>query len=159
VVLGIDARSPKIEDARAQANRTVDAVRKRARDQKIDPKYVRSTRLTVKPEYDWSNQNRGRSRLGYHVARQVQIELRDLEKLGLLLERAIDLGVNQIGDPQLDSTRRAELEREAMTNAVQDARENAEVFARAADARSGAVRTLSASSGRVPSPVTSARWL
>jgi uncharacterized protein YggE len=152
VVLGIDARKPKIEEARADVTRTIDAVLKLARDQKFDPKYVRSTRLTVEPEYDWNNQNKERTLLGYHVARQVQIELRDLEKLGVLLERAIDLGVNQIGDPQLDSTRRAELERAAMTSAVQDARQNAEVIAHAAGARLGAVRTVSASSGTVPSP-------
>lgn len=153
VVLGVEARKPKIEDARAQVNRTVDAVLRLTHDQKIDPKYVRATRLTVEPEYDWNNQNRERTLLGYHVARQIQVELRDLDKLGVLLERAIDLGVNQIGDPQLDSTRRAELEREAMTSAVQDARQNAEVIARAAGAKLGAVRTVSASSGFVPSPV------
>ena len=65
------------------------------------------------------------------------MELRDLEKLGQLLERATDLGVNQIGDPRLDSSKRQDLVREALAKAVVDARQNAEVIAKAAGAKLG----------------------
>jgi uncharacterized protein YggE len=87
------------------------------------------------------------------VSRQVEIELKDLDKLGALLERAVDAGVNQVGDPMLDSSRRKDLEREAMTKAVEDARLNAEALARAAGAKLGAVRTLSASGSAPPVPM------
>ncbi len=153
VSLGVEARKPKIDDARAEVARTIDAVLKLTRELKIDPKFVRATRVTVQAEYDWNNQNRERTLLGYLVARQVQVELRDLEKLGVLLERAVDLGANQVSDPQLDSSRRHELEREALSKAVEDARLNAEALARAAGAKLGAVRTLSASSDNVAPPV------
>src|SRR5690606_41228399 len=66
--------------------------------------------------------------------------LRDLDKLGPLLERAFDLGINQVSEPQLDSSRRRELEREALAKAVEDARLNAQAVARAAGARLGAPR-------------------
>ena len=72
------------------------------------------------------------------MSRQVEVELRDLEKLGQLLERSIDLGVNQVGDPRLDSSKRQDLEREALAKAVADARLNAEAVAKAAGARLGA---------------------
>jgi len=87
------------------------------------------------------------------VSRQVQVELRDLEQLGPLLERAVDAGVNQVNDPVLDSSRRKVLEREAMTKAVEDARLNAETLARAAGAKLGAVRTLNGSSSTPPMPM------
>ena len=153
VTLGVEARKPKMEEARAEVQKTVDAVLKLTRDLKIDQKYVRTTRVNIQPEYNWDNNARERNLIGYFVSRQIEIDLRDLEKLGQLLEKSFDLGVNQVGDPRLDSTRRRDLEREALAKAVADAKLNAEAVAKAAGARIGAPRTISASSGFVPPPM------
>jgi uncharacterized protein YggE len=153
LTLGVEARKLKMEEARAEVTKTVDAVLKLTRDLKIDPKYVRATRISVQPEYNWDNNARERNLIGYYVSRQVEIELRDLEKLGQLLEKSVDLGVNQIGDPRLDSSKRRELEREALAKAVADAKLNAEAVAKAAGARIGPPRTIAASSGFVPPPM------
>ena len=115
------------------------------RELKIDPKYVNSTALQVQPEYRWNDKDPQRVLLGYVVSRQVEIELRDLDQLGPLLERSVSAGVNQVGSPRLDSTRRKELERDALARGVADARLNAEALARAAGATLGPVRSLSAS--------------
>ena len=157
VTLGVESRKPTMEAARAEVAATVDRVLALARELKIDPKQVNATRVQVQPEYRWNENDRERVLLGYMVSRQVEIELKDLDKLGALLERAVDAGVNQVGDPMLDSSRRKDLEREAMTKAVEDARLNAEALARAAGAKLGAVRTLSASGSAPPVPMYS-RW-
>jgi uncharacterized protein YggE len=153
VLLGIESRKPKMEDARSEVTKTVDGVLKLTRDLKIDQKFVRTTRINVQPEYNWDNNARERNLIGYYVSRQVEIDLRDLDKLGQLLERAFDLGVNQVGEPRLDSSKRRDLEREALAKAVADAKLNAEAVARAANAKVGAPRTISASSGFVPPPM------
>jgi len=152
VSLGVESRKPKLEDARAEVSKTVEAVLKLTRDLKINQKYVRATRISVQPEYNWDNNAKERNLIGYFVSRQVEVDLRDLDKLGTLLEKATDLGVNQIGDPSLESSKRRDLEREALAKAVQDARLNAEAVAKAAGARIGAPRTISASSGFTPPP-------
>ena len=153
VTLGVESRKPRLEDARAEVSKTVDAVLKLTRDLKIDQKYVRSTRINVQPEYNWDNNARERNLIGYYVSRQIEVDLRDLDKLGTLLEKSTDLGVNQMGDPRLESSKRRDLERSALAKAVEDARLNAETVAKAAGARLGAARTISASSGYVPVPV------
>jgi uncharacterized protein YggE len=84
VMLGVEARKPKLDDARAEVTKTVDAVLKLTRDLKIDQKYVRATRLSVQPEYNWNNTTQERHLIGYYVSRQVEIDLRDLERLGQL---------------------------------------------------------------------------
>lgn len=152
ISLGAESRKLKLEDARAEVAKTIEAALKLTRDLKIDPKHVRTTRINVQPEYNWNN-NQERNLIGYYVSRHVEVDLRDLDKLGQLLERAFDLGINQVGDPQLDSSKRRDLERKALAEAVQDARLNAEAIAQAAGARLGAPRTISASSGFVPPPV------
>jgi uncharacterized protein len=153
VTLGVEARKPKLEEARAEVAKTLDAVLKLTRELKIDQKHVQTTRVNVQPEYNWDNNARERHLLGYYVSRQIEIDLRDLEKLGQLFERSFDLGVNQVGDPRLDSSKRRELEREALAKAVADARLNAETVAKAAGARLGPPRTIAANSGFVPPPM------
>ena len=153
VSLGVESRKPTIAEARAEVAATVDRVLALTRSLKIDPKLVNSTRLQVSPLYVWDDKARRQSLQGYLVSRQVEIELRDLDQLGNLLEKAVDAGVNQVGDPQLDSSRRKALEREAMTKAVQDAKLNADVLAAAAGAGLGAIRTLSGQSNAMPVPM------
>jgi len=155
VTLGVESRKPRLEDARAAVTKTVDSVLKLTRDLKIDQKYVRATRISVQPEYNWDNNAKERNLIGYFVSRQVEVDLRDLEKLGTLLEKSTDLGVNQLGDPRLESSKRRDLERSALAKAVEDARLNAETVAKAAGARLGPARTISASSSFVPVPMQS----
>jgi len=152
VTLGAEARRPKMEEARAEVTRTIDAILKLTREMKIDQKLVRATRINVQPEYNWNQNARERKLIGYYVSRQVEVEVRDLERLGSLLERALNLGVNQVGEPRLDSSKRRDLEREALAKAVNDARLNAEAVAKAAGARLGPPRTISANSGFVAPP-------
>ncbi len=153
VTLGIEARRPTLAEARAEVTASVDRVLKLTRDLRIDPKLVNATRVQVQPEYNWNPKDRKRTLLGYIVSRQIQVELRDLEQLGPLLERAVDAGANQVGDPMLDSSRRKDLEREAMTMAVEDARLNAETLARAAGAKLGPVRSLNGGASGPPMPM------
>jgi len=145
VTLGVQARRPTMAEARKEVAATVDRVLALCKDLKVDPKYVNATRVQVQPDYSWDERNRKQVLLGYIVSREVQVELRDLEQLGPLIERAVTAGVNQVSDPALDSTQRKQLERQAMTLAVQDARLNAETLAQAAGVGLGAVRTMSAS--------------
>ena len=153
VTLGVEARRPTMAEARAEVAKTVDKVLALTRDLRIDPKLVNATRLQVQPEYSWNDKDRKRVLLGYVVSRQVQVELRDLEQLGALLERAVDAGVNQVNDPLLDSSKRKSLEREAMAKAVEDARLNAETLAKAAGAKLGPVRMLNGASSAPPVPM------
>jgi uncharacterized protein YggE len=152
VTLGVEARNLELAAAREEVNRGVQKVLDLTRELRIEPERVQATRIAVRPEYDYTPQGEQRFR-GYFVARQVVIDLRNLDQLGALLERSIDLGVNQVGDPELDSTQRRDLERKALALAVEDAKRNADALAHAAGATVGRVRTLSSAlGGPVPMP-------
>ncbi|HEX7374596.1 MAG TPA: SIMPL domain-containing protein [Steroidobacteraceae bacterium] len=153
ISLGVESRKPTIAEARTEVAATVERVLALTRSLKIDPKLVNSTRLQVSPLYVWDEKARRQQLEGYVVSRQVEVELRDLDQLGTLLEKAVDVGVNQVGDPQLDSSRRKSLEREAMGKAVQDAKLNAEALVAAAGARLGAIRNLNGQSNAAPVPM------
>ena len=152
VTLGVEARRPTLAAARAEVNAAIERVLALTRELKIDPKFVDSTRLQVQPDYRWDEKASQQVLLGYLVSRQVDVELRDLDRLGTLLEKSVSAGVNQVGGARLDSSRRKELEREALAQAVDDARLNADALARAAGARLGPVQGIS-STGTMPVPL------
>ena len=159
VTLGVEARRPTLAEARSEVTAAVERLLALTKSLGIDPRLVNATRVQVLPEYSWNDKDRKRILLGYFVSRQVQVELRNLEQLGTLLERAVDAGANQVSDPVLDSSRRKDLERDAMTRAVQDARQNAETLAKAAGAKLGNVRALNASAAGPVVPVYRAKMV
>ena len=152
VTLGVEARRPTLAEARTEVNATVERVLALTRELKIEPKFVDSTRLQVQPDYRWDEKSSSQVLLGYVVSRQVDVELRDLDRLGTLLEKSVSAGANQVGGARLDSSRRKELERAALAQAVEDARLNADALARAAGARLGPVQSLS-TTGTMPVPM------
>jgi uncharacterized protein YggE len=159
LTIGVEARKPTLAEARSQVNATVERVLALTRELKIDPKHVDSSGLQVQPEYRWNDKDSQRVLLGYVVSRQVEVQLRNLDQLGSLLERSVSAGANQVGSPRLDSSRRAELEREALSRAVADAKLDAETLATAAGVRLGPVFSLSSSGGPPPRPMMAERML
>jgi uncharacterized protein len=158
VTLGVESRRPTLAEARTEVNLAVERILALTRELKIDPKQVDSTRLQVQPDYRWDEKSSQQVLLGYVVSRQIEVEVRDLDRLGTLLEKSVSAGANQLGEARLDSSRRKELEREALTKAVDDARLNADALARAAGARLGPVQSLSAA-GTMPVPMYSQRGM
>jgi uncharacterized protein len=156
VTLGVASHAPTIEPARQATNEAVARLLKLTRELAIPEKDVRSTALVIGPDYSYGPK-REPTLQGYHVTRQVQVELRDLDRLGSLLEKAVTAGANEVQPPRLDSTRRADLEREALAAAVADARKNADVIARGLNASVGAPRSVSASGPVRPMPMVAAR--
>lgn len=150
LTLGVEAREPTLEAARAKVNRGVEALLRLTRELGIPERHVNSTRLNVQPEYEWLENTRTRRLVAYVVSRSVGVDLRELDKLGPLVERSLGLGANQVGEPVLDHSRRVELERQALGLATQDALRNAEAMAGALHATVGAVRSLNAAQESPP---------
>lgn len=113
---------------------------------------IRTSGLTIQPEYRWDEKQNQQVFTGYFVQRQLQVEINDLDKLGDVIEGAIDAGVNEVSPPQLDSSKRKELNRDALAAATADAKANAERIATSLGVKLGAVRTVVAG-GSSPPPM------
>jgi uncharacterized protein len=113
---------------------------------------VRTSGLTIQPEYRWNNDGSQPTLTGYYVQRQLEVELEDLDKLGELIEGAVDVGVNQVNPPQLDSSKKRERLRDALGAAAADARKNAEVIAQGLGVRLGPVVSVVAGDATPPAP-------
>lgn len=154
VSIGVLARRPTLEAARQEANRVQAALLAMTRELQIPAEKVQSTRISASPEYTWNEPKRRQEFVAYVVQRSVVVELRDLDKLGPLMEKALTAGANQVNDPMLDSSKRKDLERQALALAVDDARKNADVLARAVGMSVGLARSVTGNGAfQPPSPM------
>jgi uncharacterized protein YggE len=113
---------------------------------------IRTSGLTIQPEYRWDEKENKQVFTGYFVQRQLQVEINDLDKLGNVIEGAIDAGVNEVSPPALDSSKAKELNRDALAAATADAKANAERIASSLGVKLGSVRTVVAG-GASPPPM------
>lgn len=127
--LGVQSRNLKLDEARRETNTRVQAILAVIDQLRIKPEEVDSASVNVNPEFVWSPDSGERRLQAYLVERRVRVRLTQLDKLGPLIERALQAGANQIAPPRFDHSRKEALRREVMTEAVRDARRNAEAAA------------------------------
>lgn len=149
ISMGVEIRDPELAAARNQAGAIVEKFLAGARDLGIPDKDIATLGARVQPDYEWNRETGERRLRGYVVTRELRVTLTDLNVLGPLIEEATAAGVNQVQPAMLTSSRRKELERQALADATLDARQRAESAAGAVNARVGAVRKIDASSPRI----------
>lgn len=147
VSMGIMALSDNLESAQKDVAAVTSRVLALTDRLGVDRKYVNSTGASVRPNYRWNRDRDEQELTGFVVERSIEVELRDLDKLGPLIEQAVGTGVNQVSPPLLDSTQRRDSYRQALALAVADARQNAAALAAAAGEQLGPVQSIVASSG------------
>lgn len=150
VQMTIMSRSKALDSAQAEAARVTAAVLALVDNLDIDRSKVDTTGANVRPDYRWNREKEEQELRGYIADRQMSIRVDDLDQLGRLVEGAIKAGVNQVSPPRLDSSRRAELHRDALAAAAKDARANAEVLASTLGADLG--DPISISDGMISTP-------
>ncbi len=114
---------------------------------------LQTTRVSVNPVYDYSKQNTSPAIVGYSAQNEVVVVIRRMEDAGKILDQAVKNGATGFGPLLYDSSRRAELEREAFKNAADDARVKAELLTKQLGATLGRVMTINELGVSSPSPV------
>ncbi|MGQ0673936.1 MAG: SIMPL domain-containing protein [Hyphomicrobium sp.] len=109
----------------------------------IEAKDIQTTSFHVEPRYTQPRDGQVAVINGYRVVNQLDIRIRDLSRLGELLDQLIVLGANQMGGLSFEVSRAETLNDEARQAAIANARRRAELYAAAAGARVGDVIAIS----------------
>jgi uncharacterized protein YggE len=117
----------------------------------IEDKDIATSGFSVQPRYIYSQRNDGAQEppriSGYEVRNTVTVKVRDLAKLGGILDKAVTEGSNQIDSLSFDIADKKPLYEEARKSALADARAKAELYAAAAGVKLGRLRELSEQTG------------
>lgn len=150
VQLGVETENRQLGAARTHVKKVVMAALKLTDSLGIPRKRVNTTQVQVYPEYDTNSKTHQRELTGYRVSRDIVVQLHHVSKLGQLIERAGQVGVNRISPPQLRSSKSHQLQRRALEKATRDAHANALAMARALGDGLGAARSISSTGGGQP---------
>jgi hypothetical protein len=124
----------------------------------IDRKDIQTAHFHIEPRYRHPKDGRPSEVTGYRVANQVRITVRDLARLGGVLDEVVSEGANQAGGIEFQVSRAETLKDDARKAAMANARRRAELLAEAAGARLGPVVTIAEDAqGGGPLPVVGAR--
>ena len=124
----------------------------------ISAKDIQTTSVNVEPRYVQAKDGRARTISGYRVVNQVRLTVREVKRLGEILDGAIGLGANQITRHQHSTSATPKtLKDEARKQAMANASRRAELYATAAGAQLGSVISISEEMTSGPRPMAMAR--
>ena len=119
----------------------------------IEPRDLQTSGFAINPQYVYPQNKEGENHppqlVGYQVANTLSVRVRQIDKLGEILDQAVTLGVNQGGGIQFSFDKPEALQEEARKAAVADAVAKACTLAQAAGVTLGKVVDLREQSGRV----------
>lgn len=119
----------------------------------IADKDIKTTNFSIYPQQDYDLEGKPTGKYKYIVDNTVFVTVRDLDKIGDLLDAVVKAGANSINGIQFDVADKTTALSDARKAAVQDARAVAEELAAAAGVTLGVVQTISVYGSGYPSPV------
>jgi len=147
VRIGVTTRTRTVKEGVDTNSRTMAAIMAALRDAGVADKDIQTARFSIQPVYA-SEVSRNEPKLsGYSVANHVNVTIRDIGKVGDLLDRVVAAGANDIGNVAFlvsDVSKALDRAREA---AIADARRKAEVYAQASGVQLGRVEWITEDGG------------
>lgn len=142
--LGVTRVDAELARAETDVNRIVRGYVAEARKLGIKEEHLNTTGVSLYPEYVWDEPTRNNRLVGYRVNREIEVQVHALERLGDLVLRATEVGVNQVHPPVLESSKAREIQQQALVKAALDAQARARLLAETLGMKLGAVHQLNA---------------
>jgi len=145
VTAGVVAEADTAKEAIARNSAAMAKVISALKSAGIAPKDLQTTSLHVDPRYTQAKEGRPARIDGYRVSNQVRLTVRDVKKLGDVLDEAIEAGANRINSISFDVANAETIKDEARKQAMANARRRAELYVAAAGVKLGPVLRISES--------------
>jgi hypothetical protein len=122
----------------------------------IEPQDIQTSGFNLNPRY--TNPRDGQPPVidGYQAANQVTVHVRDLDKIGEVLDKLVSVGANQMNGITFEVSTAETLRDAARKDAIANARRRAELFAAAAGVKVGKVVSITEGAMIEPRPFVKA---
>jgi uncharacterized protein len=136
VTFAVSGDGKELAPTRDDVNRRSSAVLAALRKLKIADADISAPDVGIHPQYDY---RKGQKLIGYRVSRQMQVKVRELDRLGEVMDVVVAAGANEVFGAQMSAADPSAAEHAALEAAVAAARAKAEVLAAAAGVKLGRV--------------------
>jgi len=155
LTVAVETRGRTSQQAGAENARIQTAVLDALRRQGIESAQLQTRAVQVTPEYQYPREGGRPTVTGYVARNEVAVEVRDLTRIGGLIDAALAQGATNVAGPHFSLSNPDSSRREALDLAVRKAMADARVMATAAGVRVGRVLELSSDASAVPAPEVS----
>jgi hypothetical protein len=155
ITTGVVTEGATAKDALAKNNGAMAAVINTLKNAGVSEDDIQTSDFSVSPKYPpyQPNQTTAPRIVGYTVSNTVTARVKNLDKLGGILDALVQAGSNQISGISFGLNETKATMNEARKKAVADARAKAELYAGAAGVSVGKVVQISETSAVIPVPV------
>ena len=139
ITVGVVSEADNARAALDDNNKAMSEVIDALKDKDIASRDIQTTSFNVHPRYKHFKDGQPSVISGYRVVNSVRITVRDISRLGEVLDKVVSFGSNQIGGIGFSVSETDKLMDEARTRAIDAARQRAELYAKAAGTAVGEV--------------------
>jgi len=104
--------------------------------QGVEDKDIKTTDFSIYPRYEYTKEEvysyyppSNRKLVGYEMRQTIEVKIRDLKKVGEIMQSVIDAGANQVGELQFTIDNQDLIKEQAREKAIQDAKSKAQELA------------------------------
>ena len=143
IYVGVHTENPTAAQAVSENTTQTEKLMQAIKDFGIDPKDIRTTNFSIYPmdRFDPATGQPSGEKV-YAVDNTVYVTVRDLNKLGDLLDTAVQAGANTVNSVQFDVANKDEALKQARADAVKDAQAQAQSLAEAAGLSLGEIQSI-----------------
>ena len=133
-IFSVVTEKKTVSEALSENTEKMNTIIDSMKEQGVEDKDLKTTSFNIYPRYDWYNETRfypqGRRVLvGYEVRQSLQVKIRDMEKIGEIIQKATNAGANQVGDLQFTIDNEDEFKKQARGQAIEKAQDKAKELA------------------------------
>ncbi|MEW6273316.1 MAG: SIMPL domain-containing protein [Thermodesulfobacteriota bacterium] len=151
VTIAVESRDKNPSEAQRDTATAMDAVRKKLAAAGVTAEQIKTVAYDLQLEFDYE---KGRRIPREYLSRDaIEVRLDDVTTVGKVIDAAVSAGATTIGGVRFDLKERDALEREALRQAVADARARAEAAAAGAGVRVASVLRVEEQRVFPPQPV------
>jgi uncharacterized protein len=125
--IGVEVRKPTVKEASAEAKKVMEQVLKTLKAQGIEDKDMQTSGFNIwveSPPTPMDNSSSSQGQSVYHVSNQVMVNIHDLDKVGTILDAAIESGANSMYGITFSLADPSAIQSETRQKAVANAKTN-----------------------------------
>jgi uncharacterized protein len=151
---GVTTRAKTVKEAVDANSKVMVAIIAAVKNAGIPEKDIQTARFSIQPVYASPVSNAEPKLSGYSVSNQVNVTVREIGKVGDVLDRMVAAGATDVGNVSFLVSDLSKVLDQAREAAIADARRKAEVYAKASGVQLGRVEWISedSSGGGGPAP-------
>lgn len=142
ISLGVVTNYKDLAQAQTENNRNTQRVIEAVQAMGIDKSLIQTSSFNIYPQYDYNNNSSG-TLMGYQVRNEITIVVKDISKVGTILDGAVQAGANNVNFVSFEKAKLDAAENEALLKAIARGGEKAQVIASAAQMSLGGLLSIS----------------